>query len=81
MRGADISYFSEMDEEGVKFYKNDKETPLFDILKAAGVNYIRLRLWCDSESGFNDLEETVKMARRVKENGFKFLLDIHYSSS
>lgn len=80
-RGADISYFYRQEQSGVQFYSNGKEAELFDILKEAGVNWIRLRLWHTSSNGWNNLEKTISVARRAKVSGFKLLLDIHYSDS
>lgn len=80
-RGADISYFYRQEQSGVQFYSNGKEAELFDILKEAGVNWIRLRLWHTPSNGWNNLEKTISVARRAKVSGFKLLLDIHYSDS
>lgn len=78
-RGADISYYYQQEQCGVKFFCDGTETPLFAILKDAGVNWIRLRLWHTPENGWNTLSQTVSMAERIKAAGFSFLLDIHYS--
>ena len=80
-RGADISYFKQLEENNVQFYKNRKIESLFEILKDAGVNWIRLRLWHSPSDSTNNLENTLSVAKRVKDFGFKFLLDIHYSDS
>ena len=80
-RGADISYFKQLEENNVQFYKNGKIESLFEILKDAGVNWIRLRLWHSPSDSTNNLENTLSVAKRVKDFGFKFLLDIHYSDS
>src|SRR5690606_20385870 len=42
-------------------------------------NSIRLRLWKDPVAGYHNLEKTVEMAKRIKEKGFHFLLNFHYS--
>lgn len=80
-RGADISYFKQLEENNVQFYKNGKIESLFEILKDAGVNWIRLRLWHSPSDSTNNLENTLSVAKCVKDLGFKFLLDIHYSDS
>lgn len=57
------------------------------ILKANGVNYVRLRLWVDPKDsdgqsyggGSNDLATTLALAKRAKAQGLKVLLDFHYS--
>lgn len=81
MRGVDISYFDQIETSGIKFYKDNKESSLFSILHDSGVNWVRLRLWHTPLDGWNNLEKTILMAKRVKENGFNFLLDIHYSDT
>lgn len=51
------------------------------------VNYVRLRLWVDPYdangnaygAGTNDLNRTLKLAKRAKNKGLKVLLDFHYS--
>lgn len=78
-RGADISYYYQQEQCGVRFFRDGAETPLFAVLKDAGVNWIRLRLWHTPEDGWNGLSQTVSMAKRIKAAGFSFLLDIHYS--
>jgi arabinogalactan endo-1,4-beta-galactosidase len=46
IRGADISMLGQIEECGGKFYNaQGKEDDLFNILKANGVNWIRLRVW------------------------------------
>ena len=87
IKGMDVSSLKELEELGAKYYMDGQEKGLLEILKAYGVNSIRLRLWNDpySESGVpygagtSDLNTTVKLARRVLDMGFGFLLDIHYS--
>lgn len=87
IKGMDVSSLKELEELGAKYYMDGQEKGLLEILKAYGVNSIRLRLWNDpySESGVpygagtSDLNTTVELARRVLDMGFGFLLDIHYS--
>lgn len=80
-RGADISWFSEIESKGGKYKISGKEESLFSVLEKAGVNWIRLRLWVNPDKEWCNLENTVKIAKRVKQAGFKLLLDIHYSDS
>ena len=87
IKGMDVSSLKELEELGAKYYMDGKEKGILEILKAYGVNSIRLRLWNDpySESGVpygagtSDLNTTMELARRVLDMGFGFLLDIHYS--
>lgn len=86
-KGADVSMLEELEQHGAKYYLENEPKDLFSILAACGVNLIRLRLWNDPYSeagesyggGGNDLNATIRLARRVVENGLAFMLDFHYS--
>ena len=47
MSGADISFLPQLESRDTDFTENGVITPLLDILKNNGVNWIRLRLWAD----------------------------------
>lgn len=87
MLGADISFLPELEARGMKFSDNGIEKDAIQILKDHGFNYVRLRIFNDPArdsgyspgKGFCDLENTKKMAKRVKAAGMKLLLDFHYS--
>lgn len=87
IKGMDVSTLLEEEACGAKYYDHGREADLFDILKNYGVNSIRLRLWNDPYdeegnpygAGTNDLETTIALARRAKEHGMGWLLDLHYS--
>lgn len=83
--GADISSLQAMEDQGAKYYDLDGvQKDAIEILKAHGVNAIRLRIWNQPEKSFDrgdycDLKGTLFMAKRVKAAGLKLLLDFHYS--
>lgn len=93
--GMDISSVKQLYDNGQQFYNADgTEESLFYILKEAGVNWIRLRLWNDpsdeyTENGetkvFNygggncNLDNVRWMAHEAKAAGLKILLNFHYS--
>ncbi len=87
IKGMDISTLIEEEACGAKYYDHGIEKDLLDILKDYGVNSVRLRLWNDPYSetgepygaGTNDLEKTIRLAKRAKAAGMGFLLDLHYS--
>ena len=70
-----------------RFYDNGKPGDAVSILKSYGMNLVRLRLWNDPYSedgipygaGTNDLLRTVQMAKRLKDTGVDWMLDLHYS--
>lgn len=84
-KGMDISFLQEYLEKGMKTY--DLDGTLIDPLKLAkkhGVNAMRLRIWHTPENvpesgGYCSLERTIVMAKKIKQEGFDFLLDFHYS--
>jgi len=55
MRGADVSSLQRAEDLGQKFFNasGGQQDPL-DILKGIGVNYIRLRIWNNPASGYNN---------------------------
>ena len=92
--GADISWIQQRENSGVRYYHDGVRQDPFDILKNHGFNYIRLRLFVDptakipnesespySAAGYCGLDSTIKMAKRIKAAGMKFLLDFHYSDT
>ncbi|OMF15190.1 hypothetical protein BK131_09855 [Paenibacillus amylolyticus] len=82
VRGVDISTLTAIEDKGGKYVdSNGTERDLLDILKDRGVNYVRLRLWNDPQKsgGYNDKEDVIRLAERVKQKGMKILLDFHYS--
>ncbi|WP_405152972.1 glycosyl hydrolase 53 family protein [Paenibacillus sp. FSL K6-0108] len=82
VRGVDISTLTAIEDNGGYYLdSNGAERDLLDILKDRGVNYVRLRLWNDPQksNGYNDKEDVIRLAQRVKEKGMKVLLDFHYS--
>jgi arabinogalactan endo-1,4-beta-galactosidase len=79
-KGADVSWMTEMEASGLKFYNNSGTAQdLLQILKDKGINSIRLRTWVNPVSGWSNTEDMVKKAVRAKTMGFRIMLDIHYS--
>jgi arabinogalactan endo-1,4-beta-galactosidase/putative cell wall-binding protein len=86
-KGADVGWLPQMEASGYKFY-DDKGNPTADcleILKAHGINSIRLRAWVnpstDPQSGHCSTSETVDLAKRAQNLGFRIMIDLHYSDS
>ncbi|WP_339273129.1 glycosyl hydrolase 53 family protein [Paenibacillus sp. FSL W8-0426] len=81
-RGVDISTLTAIEDNGGTYVDSDgTKRDLLDILKDRGVNYVRLRLWNDPQksNGYNDKQDVIRMASRVKAKGMKLLVDFHYS--
>lgn len=87
INGADISVLDKMEQSGAIYKSNSTQKDPLIILKENGVNYVRLRLWVDPYdasgnaygAGTNDLNRTLKLAKRAKDRGLEVLLDFHYS--
>lgn len=79
-KGADISWLTEMEAAGRKFYNSaGVEQDLFQILKDLGMNTIRLRVWVNPTSGWNNTTDVVAKAVRAKNAGMKIMINFHYS--
>ena len=82
IRGADVSSLQRALELGQKYYDaNGVEQNPLDILQSIGVNYIRLRVWVNPASGYNNLSRLVEFAPQLKSRGLKLLIDLHYSDT
>ena len=88
--GADISFVPQNEARGGGSYTdvNGDEKAICEIMADHHFNNIRLRLFVNPEAergysrdGFCGLEETVKMAKRIKDAGMDFTLDFHYSDT
>jgi len=82
MLGADVSSLQRSQDLGARYYNaaGAAADPL-DILKSAGMNYARLRIWNNPPSGYNNKAKVLAQARTVKAKGLKLLLDFHYSDT
>jgi len=81
-KGADISWVTEMESAGKKFYSSaGTETECMALLKSLGMNSIRIRAWVNPSSSWNSTTDVVAKALRAKNLGLKILLDIHYSDT
>ena len=83
-RGADVSWCTEMEADGRKFYNADGvETDIFALMKEIGMNAIRLRVWVNPQrfgyGAWSDKADVVAKAKRAHAQGLDLLIDFHYS--
>jgi arabinogalactan endo-1,4-beta-galactosidase len=79
-KGADISWVTQMESSGYKFYdKSGNQQDLFALMKSVGMNSIRLRAWVNPTDGWCNTTDLVAKALRAKNAGMKILIDFHYS--
>jgi arabinogalactan endo-1,4-beta-galactosidase len=79
MRGADISFTLADEAAGVTYHLDGRTAPVERLLRRAGANWVRLRIWVDPPAGYSDLGQALRLARRARQAGLRVLLDLHYS--
>lgn len=82
VKGADISWLTEMEASGKKFYsKSGKEMECTALLKSLGMNTIRLRVWVNPANGWCNSQDLLIKAKRARDLGMRIMIDFHYSDS
>ncbi len=90
MLGADISWIPEDEAAGARYFEGGVQRDPIALLKNAGFNYIRLRMFVDPARGYSarepdrawsGLAQTVKLGRRVRAAGMGLALSLHYSDT
>lgn len=78
--GADVSWVTEMEKDGKKFYDADgSQKDLFRMFKDLGMNVIRLRIWVNPDGGWCAYDDVFAKAKRAQDLGMSVMLDFHYS--
>ncbi len=81
-KGADVSWLTEMEASGKKFYDaSGKAGDCLSILNGLGVNAIRLRIWVNPTDGWCNKADVVAKAARAQALGMAVMADFHYSDS
>jgi arabinogalactan endo-1,4-beta-galactosidase len=79
IRGADISFTLQEEAAGAVYRLDGHAAPLERILRRAGANWVRLRIWVDPPAGYSDLGQALRLAERAKRAGMQVLIDLHYA--
>lgn len=91
--GGDISLLTKYETNGAQYFDTDGTTPVNNLLgyfQEKGMNAMRVRLFvnptnattAEKEQGVcQDLDYVIALGKRIKNAGFKFLLDLHYSDT
>ena len=75
-KGADLSWLSEMEHDGVQFNNGED---CMDLLQGIGMNAVRLRVWVNHQTGWSNIPDMLSLAQRVSDKGLRLMIDIHYS--
>lgn len=81
-KGADVSWLTEMEAAGKKFYNSTGvEQECMSLLKSLGINTIRLRVWVNPSASWNNKADVVAKAIRARNLGLRVMIDFHYSDT
>lgn len=81
-KGADVSWVTEMENSGVKFYDaNGTERECMWLMRSLGMNSIRLRVWVDPTDGWCNKQDVLVKAWRAHNLGMRVMIDFHYSDT
>ena len=79
-KGADVSWLTEMEASGIKFYDaSGRATECMTLLRSLGFNSIRLRVWVNPADGWCNKDDVVIKAWRARQLGMRVMIDFHYS--
>ena len=82
VKGADVSWITEMEGQGIKFYNQaGKEMECMTLMRELGMNTIRLRVWVNPSQSWCDQYDLLIKAWRAKQLGFRLMIDFHYSDN
>ena len=80
VKGADVSWITEMEKAGIKFYNaSGQEKECMELMSELGFNAIRLRVWVNPADGWCNKEDVLVKALRAKNLGMRLMIDFHYS--
>ena len=78
--GADCSWISEQENDGVLFYDSlGQATDGMRVMRDAGMNSVRLRVWVNHTTGWCNKEDVIVKAKRAAALKLRVMIDFHYS--
>jgi arabinogalactan endo-1,4-beta-galactosidase len=81
-KGADISWLTQMEAGGIKFYNAaGTQQECMSLLKSLGLNTVRLRVWVNPALGYNNAADVLVKAIRAKNIGLRIMINFHYSDT
>ena len=71
-KGADVSWITQMESSGKKFYNvSGVEMEGMSLLKSLGINAVRLRVWVNPSDGWCNMQDLLVKAKRAKNLNIK----------
>jgi arabinogalactan endo-1,4-beta-galactosidase len=81
LAGADLSIVPRLEQARVVYFDNGQPREALSIFHDHNYRIVRLRLWHTPAEPWHGLDSVLAFAQRVKNAGFEFLLDLHYSDT
>lgn len=81
LRAVDCSFIPQIESLGGTFTDSAGPRDFIAILKSAGFNAVRLRVWNNPPGGWCSPDQTCAIALRTKAAGMQLIIDFHYSDS
>ena len=82
-RGAEISWYSQMEDNGKKFYswssREAKDCPT--VMKELGLNALALRVLVNPKDGYCDVPDLLRKARAISLTDMDLLISFHFSDT
>ncbi len=79
LRGGDVSEIAQVEDAGGHYSYHGKQQDPFVMMRNAGWNFVRFRIWNHPKDGYCDVPHTLALAKRAYDQGLKVSLDFHYS--
>ena len=81
-KGADISWTTEYEQQGRKFYNSKGEQrECTALMQELGMNTIRLRVWVNPGNYWSSKYDMLTLAKRADALGMGIMIDFHYSDN
>lgn len=78
--GADISWATEMADDGIKFFNAaGEERECTALMQELGFDAVRYRVWVNPPEGWCAKEDVVAKAKVASDLGMRIMIDFHYS--
>jgi len=79
--GADLSFAAKLEHFGATYSRADSTRDALELMRGAGVDVLRLRLWHSPNEPWHGIDSMLALAQRGHDLGFEILLDLHYSDT